>query len=259
MNFITKLAKRYLRNKGYDIIVSKDSLVLDKHKVTYQNDLLYTYHSCDFMKDPKFLESYELGKNTDGGMLLKDYDIQWRIHVLVWAANYAKNLEGDFADCGVSSGIFARAIINYIDFNSTGKTYYLLDTFQGMHEDYSSEEEMKASSILGYDKEDKFEKVKKTFEPFNTKIIKGPIPETLSLVDSDKFAFISIDMNSVIPEVEALKFFWDRLVPGGIIVLDDHGYSNVTKPQEKAQNDFAKSVGAEVLYLPTCQGIIIKS
>ena len=117
--------------------------ILPKSEITYSYDLLYTYHNCDFMKDPHFMESYRLGRATDvNETVLKNYDIYWRIHVLCWAATHAKKLNGDFVDCGVNTGIFSRAIINYIDFNSTGKTYYLLDTFSGLDARYSTEEEL---------------------------------------------------------------------------------------------------------------------
>ena len=73
------------------------------------------------MHDKHFVESYELGKQTDGGHLLSGNDIHWRIHVLCWAAYHAMHLEGDFVDCGVNTGIFARAVINYVRFEKSKK------------------------------------------------------------------------------------------------------------------------------------------
>ncbi len=61
--------------------------LLPKNQITYSHDLLYTYHNADFLKDPLFAKSYQLGKATDKEMLLKNYDIEWRIHVLCWAAS----------------------------------------------------------------------------------------------------------------------------------------------------------------------------
>jgi O-methyltransferase len=233
--------------------------LLEKSRINYAQDLLYTFHNADFMKDPHFLESYELGKQTDGGHLLKDYDIHWRTHVQCWAAYHATHLEGDFVDCGVSTGIFARSVMNYIDFQKLDKKYYLLDTFEGMSEKYSSRREMERHEILGYGKKQGlYEQVQETFKDFNVKIIKGPVPETLTEVDTLKVCYLSIDMNSVRPEAEALEFFWDKMVSGGIIILDDYGYANDTNDQKAAHDAFAKSKGVMVLTLPTCQGLIIK-
>ncbi len=38
-------------------------------------------------------------------------------------------------------------------------------------------------------------------------IVKGSVPKTLPQVDIRKVAYLHIDMNCVLPEVEALKFF----------------------------------------------------
>ncbi len=257
------MIERILRKLGY---VNKEKLyatnfVLPKAQITYSNDLLYTYHNADFLRDPLFIESYNLGKNTDGGTLLKNYDIEWRIHVLCWAAKHAMHLEGDFVDCGVHTGIFARAVVNYVDFSKYAKKYYLLDTFNGLDEKYSTEEEMIRNTAMGYDKEDPellFNQVQQTFREYNVKIIRGVVPKTLKDVDSNKICYLSLDMNCVEPEIQALEFFWDRMVSGGIIIFDDYGYANASNDQKIAHDKFAKSKNVEILTLPTCQGLLIK-
>jgi O-methyltransferase len=256
-----KVIKRLFDFLGFAIVLKSRHYVLPKRSITYAYDLLYTYHNCDFMKDPRFMKSYELGKATDiNGTVLANYEIYWRIHVLCWAAAHAKKLEGDFVDCGVNTGIFSRAVINYVDFNSLNKKYYLLDTFGGLDERFSTEEEFNQKLNLKYKQNEAslYQQVQNTFRGFNVKIIKGAVPETLPLVDAQKIAFLSIDMNCIQPEVEALNYFWDKLVPGAIIILDDYGYGNLTNEQKLAHDTFAKSKGVEVLSLPTCQGLIIK-
>lgn len=103
-----------------------------------------------------------------------------------------------------------------------------------------------------------YEQVVETFKDFNVKIIKGPVPETLSEVDTQKVCYLSIDMNCVLPEIEALNFFWDRMVSGGIIILDDYGYANSSNDQKEAHDAFARSKGVMILTMPTCQGLLIK-
>jgi hypothetical protein len=267
---IKKIIKKVANAFGLEIrrikneqnkVEENEYLFIPRQGITYSNDLLYTYHNADFLKDPLFIESYNLGKEADGGRLLKDNDIQWRIHILCTAAYHAKHLGGDFVDCGVHTGIFARAIINFIKFEETGKKYYLLDTFKGMDPKYSTEKEMERHRQMNFGTEDEFflyNKVKDTFRGFNVEIIKGSVPETLPLVKSEKICFLSVDMNCVEPEVRALEFFWDRMVPGGIILLDDYGYANSTNDQKEAHDRFARSKGVMVMTLPTCQGLIIK-
>lgn len=246
---------RLLRSSRINL---EDYYLLPKSEVTYAQDLLYTYNNADFMKDPLFIESYDLGKQTDNGLLIGKSDIHWRIHVLCWAAFHTKHLEGDFVDCGVGTGIFARAIINYIGFQNLNKKYYLLDTFFGMDPRYSSDYEMQRNEILGYSKKTGvYEQVKKTFTDFNVEIIKGAIPDSLSQVKTNRVCFLSVDMNCVKPEIDALEFFWEKVVSGGMIILDDYGYPGCIE-QKEAHDAFAKSKNVMVLSLPTCQGLIIK-
>lgn len=269
------ILKRFFEVFGYEIINTKGRStnliqqaldadayhVLPKDKITYAHDLLYTYNSCDFMTDPRFIKAYAAGKATDiHKSIFDNCEIYWRIHVLCWAASQAIQLEGDFVDCGVNTGIFARAVIDYTDFDSTGKKYYLLDTFAGLDERYSTEKEFESELNQKYiaGKDTLYNEVKTIFEPFNTEIIKGTVPDTLSRVKAEKVAYLSVDMNCVEPEVAALKFFWDKLVKGGIIILDDYGYANYYKEQKAAHDAFAASKGVEILTLPTCQGLIIK-
>ncbi len=254
------LIKKKIYKRVYDLI-SRNNYILPKREITYSNDLLYTYHNADFLNDPLFIESYNLGKNTDRGTLLKNYDIEWRIHVLCWAAKHAMHLEGDFVDCGVHTGIFARAVMNYVDFAKSQKKYYLLDTFNGLDEKYSTEQELLRNTAMGYDKEDSetlYNQVKQTFRDFNVKIIKGTVPETLIEVESNKICYLSIDMNCVEPEIASLHFFWDKMVSGGMIIFDDYGYANISNDQKMAHDNFASSKGVKILTLPTCQGLLIK-
>jgi O-methyltransferase len=64
-------------------------------------------------------------------------------------------------------------------------------------------------------------------------------------------------MNCVIPEIEAAEFFWDKLVCGGVIVLDDYGWKG-HHLQKQAFDEFAAKRGIKILSLPTGQGLIIK-
>ena len=104
-----------------------------------------------------------------------------------------------------------------------------------------------------------FESVTKTFKDFdNVIIVKGKVPDTLSQVSSKKIAFLSIDMNLVYPEIKAGEYFWDKLVPGAMIVLDDYAFSASYDEQRIAWDSFAKEKGVQILTMATGQGLIIK-
>ena len=236
---------RFLHNPAYALVYGP---------LNYNQDGLATAHRADFLTDELFNESYRLGESTGS---FRENRIQWRAHVACWAASHAKLLEGDFVECGVYRGGLSRAIINYIGFQNLPKRFYLLDTYEGLVDAYiSDEEKQRGKAAGGY--EECYEAVKKTFEGFpNVRIIRGAVPETLSQVDTDKVAYLSLDMNCAPPEIAAAEFFWDKLVPGGLILLDDYNWVGY-EPQKRAFDAFAVRRGIKVLNLPTGQGLIIK-
>jgi hypothetical protein len=64
-------------------------------------------------------------------------------------------------------------------------------------------------------------------------------------------------MNSATPERAALEFFWDKLVSGASVILDDYGWKGC-EAQKNAADQFAALRGVRVLALPTGQGLLIK-
>jgi len=233
-------------------------LQLPKDKLTYKHDNLYTFNNADFLNEAHFISSYNAGKNTDLGMF-KTVDFQWRVHVLCWAASTVLHIKGDFVECGVNTGMFSKSILEYTHFNTTIKRFYLLDTYNGLDAKYSTEKEMQYDANMGYKTQTNlYDHVLNQFAMYpNVKIIKGSVPETLQQIDTQEIAFVSIDMNSVLPEVEALEFLWNRIVYGGMIVLDDYGYPG-HENQKKAHDEFANRKNVKILSLPTCQGLILK-
>ena len=248
-----------LIRKSIDSIRAIANLRLTEGPLTYNEDGLATSHNCDFMTDPLFMESYRLGKATHlGAGSSVGSEVGWRTHVICWAASHAKNLEGDFVECGVNRGWFSRAAMQYVDFKRLNKKFYLLDTFCGFSEKYILKEERDIGRLPGKGYEECYENVKETFREFsNVKIIRGPVPETLSQVDAAKVAYLSIDMNCVMPEIAAAEFFWNKLVKGAVVILDDYGWKAHIL-QKKAFDKFTREKGVEILSLPTGQGLIFK-
>ena len=76
-------------------------------------------------------------------------------------------------------------------------------------------------------------------------------------IKSKMFAYGHIDMNAAEPEMTEIEFFWDKLNPGGIILLCDYNIFG-QKEQRYAWNAWAKSKGVSILALPTTQGMILK-
>lgn len=223
--------------------------------VVYSADGLITSNNCDFIHEERFKSAYKRAEATNPWV---DFNMPWRVYIVCFFANLVKELEGDFVECGVNTGAYSRAIIDYIDFDSLGKTFYLLDTYQGLvPEQITSREREAGIDVYLGNYKDVYEQVKETFKPFKTKVIKGAVPGTLAECDAEKVCYLSIDMNVVAPEIAAINFFWDKVVKGGIIILDDYGFPMHIE-QKLAFDEFAKQKKVEILALPTGQGLIFK-
>ena len=239
-------------------LVPINSVTVGNHflgPITYNTDSLVTSNNCDFIKEPRFASAYSKASETKPW---KNFTLHWRVYNVCWFANHVKTLEGDFVECGVNTGAYARAIIDYIGFSSLDKKFYLFDTFEGLDPKQISEEEAKAgiNRYLGNYK-DVYHQVLDTFKHFNVKVVKGRVPDTLGEFDGNKICYLSIDMNVTEPEIAAINFFWDKIVSGGVIMLDDYGFPPHIN-QKLAFDEFAKNKGIPILTMPTGQGIIIK-
>ncbi len=260
MNAATKALLRHVIPsrvvKSVRVLKDPDRYVVAK-RWAYDQDGLATVHNCDFMKDPKFRESYELGKATGSW---GTGDIHWRAYVVCWAADKVKSLDGDFVECGGNKGGYALTVMNYVDFKAVKKEFYLLDTFSGLSDKYLTDEERRLGMRGGTwpgGYEECYDSVVRTFSGWNVEIIKGAVPDTLPLVKAKKICYLSIDMNCVTPEIAAAEFFWERMVSGAIMVLDDYGWQG-HHLQKKAFDEFASNRKVRILSLPTGQGLIFK-
>jgi hypothetical protein len=233
---------------------------------SYRGDFLATWNkSVDFLADRRFTAAYRRGMDSGhaigrprGSNL--DIHIEWRIHTCVWAGWHARQLPGDFVECGVNTGIMSLAVCDYVDFEQTGKTFWLFDTFDGIPLDQLTEEESRAGR--GIENSLYFEcydLVQRNFALYSrARLVRGRVPETLAQAAIGDVAYLSIDMNIVDPEIAALEHFWPKLVRGAVVVLDDYGWKQCAI-QKRAHDAFARRVGAEILLLPTGQGLMIKA
>lgn len=230
---------------------------------TYAQDGLLTMHSHAFMQDPRFVRAYARGVKAVGGTDL--YEFHWRVHVALWAASIGSRLDGDFVECGVNKGFVSSAIMEYLDWNSLDRDFYLLDTFAGLDERFVSDSERESGALEKNAQclENGFyvtgvESVRENFAEWPRAIIvQGAIPETLDQVTPRQIAYLHIDMNCVPPEIAALNYFWDLLATGAPVLLDDYAYYGYT-PQRLAADEFARSRDVTICALPTGQGLIIK-
>ena len=233
-------------------------------EVVYDQDGLRSIHNHDFMNDPKFIHAYNQASKAES----VEKKVHWRMHTLLWTAEYAMNLgEGDFVECGVYKGFFSTGAMDYLNWNSKNKSFYLFDTFKGRDYNQLNEEEKISNpqeQIIQKNLknlqsiEDVYDIAKRNFLPYkNVHIIKGTIPYSLTQAKIDKVSYLSLDLGCAYPEIEAAKYFWSKMVKGAIAIINSYSYIGYTE-QKKVLDKFAKEKGISILSLPTGQGIYIK-
>jgi hypothetical protein len=151
-----------------------------------------------------------------------------------------------------------------VDLPSSGKTFYIYDTFTGFSPQYSSaadfptapqyfqhtDKDYKAPDIERY--------VRDRFQQKNyVEVIKGVVPDVLREKAPDQIAFLHLDLNSPKAEIAALEILFDRISPAGIIIFDDYGWRHFQN-LKKAADEFMTQRGQVILELPTGQGLVVK-
>lgn len=228
-------------------------LVTGAYPIRYFPDGMWTYAGNSFDDDPRFQAAWARIYQYVGAGNVRP--ISWRLHVVLALAEYCSHLEGDFVECGTYLGINAHGISAFLDFKNLPKKFYLFDTWTGLAEERLHAFE-KNRATRRY--QDCFDDVRQTFTDVpNVVMIQGLVPDTLEKVQWGKVCFLHVDMNCVYPEEAAMEFFWDKIVPGGVIISDDYGHPGY-EDQKEAFDKFAKSKSALVISLPTGTGVIFK-
>ena len=216
-----------------------------------------------FMHSDKFARAWETAErlNIEGW---KNFptgvpDIRWRAHLCCWAAQRGRELEGDFVECGVHTGLLSLTIAHYMDFATLNKNFWLFDTYEGIPlAGLSEDQAAKAQSLNEVIYFDVFDFATRNFAEFpNIKLIRGILPGSLAEASFDKIAYLSVDLNNAPAEKDTIEALWDRVTPSAVIVIDDYAFSG-HEEQYEVWNTFADSVDREILTMPTGQGLMIK-
>jgi len=201
--------------------------------------------NLSFMSDEGFMSA--LRRNATSN---EEMGIAWRTYILCYFAKLALRLPGDFLEVGAYRGNTVNVLVDRLDMASSGKNYYLYDTFEHAQTDVNH-------AMPGHGP-DLYASVQARFagHPF-VRVVKGHVPGTFDQALPLQIAFAHLDLNQAPAEVAALELIIPRLVPGAILVLDDYGWWGY-RAQKEAEDPLFAKFGLDVLELPTGQGLVIK-
>jgi O-methyltransferase len=178
-----------------------------------------------------------------------------RLWALILNCKHAlQTCEGALAEVGVYQGQSAAVLSFYAE--CFGRRLYLCDTFAGFPQEHYEED-------MGEGKKAAFKDV--TLEAAQAVVgrysgiewIVGTFPDSVTpAMRAEQFAFVSIDCDIYEPILQGLRFFWPRLLPGGMIFI--HDYSSGYWPgATKAVDEFCQQNGVAGCILPDLAGTYV--
>ena len=226
-------------------------------KYRYAFDGMATAHNLHFFNDDRFKSALQRAVRAGGF----DYGIPLRLHQAIWCVDKAMKLPADsiFIELGTGKGYVMSAILGSLEFlkmDLKKKAVFLFDTFESNATDYKSEQDSSLGRNIYY--AESFNSVEKNFSEYsNVKLVRGKLPDTLETVKLGKIGFLHIDLNAPEIETQCFRILWDRILPGGVVLIDDYAYSGF-EYTNRLFNDLARELDISILTTASGQGIIVK-
>ena len=213
-----------LRRLFFNILVGLESAMLGTHKDQHLLQLIDT-----------------LRRERESLLTLHD------IYMLYSTARAQSLLQGDLAEVGVYQGVSARVLCEA----KGDRVLHLFDTFEGLPEPSGFERTLLAKSQF----ECELDSVRKFLEKYDkVKYYKGVFQEASKSVEELRFSFVHFDVDLYESTLDCLRFFYPRMVPGGVII--SHDYS-VLEGVKRAFDEFFHTSPERVIDLPTTQCMVL--
>lgn len=183
-------------------------------------------------------------------------DMRWRVWLMTSLAERSARLEGDFAEFGTYRGGCARMVLETSGLG-TDRRMHLFDTFAGIPASDLTARELE-QEFAGRFEDSSVELVRSALSPWADQVVlhKGDVFEVLPNTETGPLSFVHVDLNATAPTFAAMEYAWQRLVPGGTMLLDDYGWPDYPEQRIVIDEFFAGRPEAPIV-LPTGQAFVI--
>jgi len=182
-----------------------------------------------------------------------------RLYILYQAIQNVRHFSGhSLAEIGVFRGggsFFIASVARQVF--AVPPTMYSIDTFEG-HPD-NIHPTLDGWHLPGGFANTSFDQVKAYLSDFpNVQVHKGTFESRAVNLEQDRFCFVHLDVDIYYPTKAALEFFAPRMPAGGIIVVDDYGFT--TCPGAKQAVDEFMQVQREFVFfhMDTGQAVLVR-
>lgn len=223
--------------------------------------------TAQYIKEQYIKEQFKFDEKTDVNAGLFD-SLLWRHWIISFSAKYAVEFnrsqgnELNLVELGTADGVSAFFTMRQIENCKKNApnikyTMHLYDSWGPMRAKELLKTGPESLSVGRYANETSLERTKRNLAEFKDKVFyhQGYIPESLrASAAPDSIIYMHIDLNSSMPTLAGLEFFYPRMIPGGVILFDDYGGSDYSDTKEVVDGFFAKKPGI-LMKLPTGQAI----
>jgi O-methyltransferase len=195
-----------------------------------------------------------------------------KVFALIQATRYVTRhgIEGDVVECGVwRGGSMQAAARTLIAAGDTTRDLYLFDTYEGMpppsEHDVRHDGQPAGELLAGARPETSWVWAKASLEDVQegfaqvdypaerVHFVKGLVEETIPASAPERIAILRLDTDWYESTRHELAHLYPRLVPGGVLLLDDYGY---WKGARQAVDEFMEETGERLLLTRMASGRI---
>jgi hypothetical protein len=172
-------------------------------------------------------------------------------YVLYGSALSTASLDGDVAEVGVYRGGTAMLLSR-----AAGPecAVHLFDTFSGMPIP-DADRDLHGAGDFADTSVDNVRRLLSSQE--NIRLYPGWFPETGAAVADRSFRLVHVDVDIYRSVLDCCQFFYERLLPAGVFVFDDYGWTS-TPGARAAVDEFFATRPEHPIYLPTGQAVVVK-
>lgn len=145
---------------------------------------------------------------------------------------------GSIAEVGAYRGGNALLALLFLTQHAPQTPYYLFDSFEGFPEMSAFDPQDRKKG--DYATEEPLERILDRFSVFNNAhVIRGFVPQTFSQLNPrETYSLVFYDCDLHDPALATFDYFWDKILPGGFLMIHDYiaergGYTGVKQATDK--------------------------
>jgi len=228
---------------------------LNQMGLYYKKDFIYysDFFYNSFVKKAEKYLSFKFDPRVYQFSLSFNLNFKTLIHTTILGTwlfleimDHINDIDGQIAEVGAFQGGNALCALNFMT-KLTPKKFYIFDSFEGFPE--LSKFDPQNFKKGHYNIKTTFQEIRNTFLLFpEARVIKGFVPSTFNKITKDeKFSLVFYDCDLYQPALDTFEFFWDKIVPGGYLLIHDYeteegGFAGV----KKATDEFFKFRGVKL-------------